>query len=54
MPDTAPNQLRRIDAVLKQGEVKFALGLLVEHIVSLEGLHTLVNEAADPYRRATW
>ena len=54
MPDTAPNRLRRIDAVQKQGEVKFALGLLVEHIESLEGIRTLVNEAADPYRRATW
>ena len=26
MPDSEPNRLRRIDAVLKQGDVKFALG----------------------------
>jgi tetratricopeptide (TPR) repeat protein len=54
MPDTTPNRLRRIDAVLKQGEVKFALGSHVEHIESLEGIRTLVDENADPRRRATW
>jgi class 3 adenylate cyclase/tetratricopeptide (TPR) repeat protein len=54
MPDTASNRLRRIDTVLKQGEVKFALGRHVEHIESLNGIRTLVDEIADPRRRATW
>jgi tetratricopeptide (TPR) repeat protein len=54
MPDTASNRLRQIDAVLKQGEVQFALGRHVEHIESLEGIRTLVAETADPRRRATW
>ena len=44
MPDTTPNRRRRIDAVLKQGEVKFALGRHVEHIESLEGIRTLVDK----------
>jgi class 3 adenylate cyclase/tetratricopeptide (TPR) repeat protein len=54
MPDTAANRLRQIDAVLKQGEVQFALGRHVEHIESLEGIRTLVDEVADPCRWATW
>jgi tetratricopeptide (TPR) repeat protein len=54
MPDTASNRLRRIDAVLKQGEMKFAIGRHVEHIESLEGMRTLIDETADPRRRATW
>ncbi len=32
LPDTEPNRLRRIDAVIKQAEVKFALGRHAEHI----------------------
>ena len=32
MPDTPPNRLRRIDAVVKQVEVKLALGRHAEHI----------------------
>ncbi len=35
MPDTAPNRLRRIDAVLNQAEVKYALGRYSEHIRAL-------------------
>ena len=54
MPDTAPNQLRRIDAVVKQAEVKFALGQHAEHIQALEGIRDLVDAVADPRRRATW
>jgi class 3 adenylate cyclase len=54
MPNTASNRPRRIDAVLKQGEIKFALGRHVEHIEALEGIRTLVDETADPRRRATW
>src|SRR2546425_1620973 len=35
MPDTEANRLRRIDAVVKQAEVKFALGRQAEHIQAL-------------------
>jgi tetratricopeptide (TPR) repeat protein len=54
MPDTAANRQRRIDVVLKQGEVKFALGRHAEHLEFLEGIRPLVDETADPWRRATW
>jgi len=54
MPDTEANQLRRIDAVLKQGEVKFALGRQAEHVAALEKIHDLVDASADPPRRASW
>ena len=54
MPDTASNRLRRIDAVLKQGEVQFALGRHAEHIAALEEIHAWVDKADDPRRRATW
>jgi len=56
MPDTLPNRLRRIDAVLKQAEVKFALGQHAEHVQALEGIRHLVegDEALDPRRRAAW
>jgi tetratricopeptide (TPR) repeat protein len=54
MPDTPENRLRRIDAVLKQSEAKFALGRHAEHIAALEGIRTVVHEAADARRHATW
>jgi class 3 adenylate cyclase/tetratricopeptide (TPR) repeat protein len=54
MPDTRDNQRRRIDAVLKQAEVKFALGRHVEHIQALEDIRDLVERAADPRQRAAW
>jgi class 3 adenylate cyclase/tetratricopeptide (TPR) repeat protein len=54
MPDNGPNRLRRIDAVLKQGEVEFALGRYSDHIRALEGIRQIVDETADPPRRATW
>jgi len=54
MPDTKPNRLRRIDAVLKQAEVKYALGRYAEHIQSLEGIRNTVDEVGDPPRRAAW
>ena len=54
MPDTAANRLRRIDAVVKQAEVKFALGRHAEHVEALEGIKDLVDAVADPPRRATW
>ncbi len=54
MPDTEPNRLRRIDAVVKQAEVKFALGRHAEHVQALEEIHGLVDTVADPSRRAAW
>lgn len=54
MPDTPPNRLRRIDAVIKQAEVKFALGQHTEHIQALEKIRSIVDETDDPHRRAAW
>jgi class 3 adenylate cyclase/tetratricopeptide (TPR) repeat protein len=54
MPDTGPNRLRRIDAVVKQAEIKFALGQHAEHVQALEVIRDVVNTAADPPRRAAW
>jgi class 3 adenylate cyclase/tetratricopeptide (TPR) repeat protein len=54
MPDTEGNRLRRIDAVVKQAEIKFVLGRHAEHIRALEAIRPLVDETADPPRRAAW
>jgi tetratricopeptide (TPR) repeat protein len=54
MPDAGANRLRRIDAVLKQAEVKFALGQHTEHIEALDQIAGLVDQTDDPRRRATW
>src|SRR5262249_17360338 len=54
MPDTDQNRLRRIHAVIKQAEVKFARGRHAEHVPALEGIKELVDTVADPPRRATW
>ena len=54
LPDTEPNRLRRIDAVLKQAEVKFALGQHAEHIHALEWIRPLVERLSDPKRQAAW
>src|SRR5438132_5225170 len=54
MPDTEPNRLRRIDAVVKQAEDKFALGRHAEHFQALERIRDIVEAVADPPRRAAW
>jgi class 3 adenylate cyclase/tetratricopeptide (TPR) repeat protein len=54
LPDTQANRLRRIDAVIKQADVKFALGQHSEQIEALDQIAGLVDEADDPGRRATW
>ncbi len=54
LPDTDQNRLRRIDAVLNQAEVKYALGRYTEHIRALEEIRGVVDETADPPRRAAW
>ena len=54
LPDTKPNRQRRIDAVINQAEVKYALGRYTEHIQALEGIRGIVDEVGDPPRRAAW
>jgi tetratricopeptide (TPR) repeat protein len=54
MPDTELNRLRRIDAVVKQAEIKFALGRHAEHVKTLEEIRDLVESVGDPPRRAAW
>jgi len=54
MPETAENHQRRIDAVLKQAEICFALGRLRAHADALESIRELVEAEGDPPRRAGW
>ncbi|HSP71421.1 MAG TPA: adenylate/guanylate cyclase domain-containing protein, partial [Gaiellaceae bacterium] len=54
MPDTPANRLRRIDAVVKQAELMFALGRHAEHVQALTAIAGLVEETADLPRRAAW
>ena len=54
LTDTEANRLRRIDAVIKQAEVKFALGQHAEHIEALDQIRDLVEQSDDPHRRAIW
>ncbi len=54
MPDTERNRARRIDAVVKQAEIMFALGRHAEHIRALEAIKDLVSASDDPIRRAAW
>jgi class 3 adenylate cyclase/tetratricopeptide (TPR) repeat protein len=53
-PDTPPNRLRRIDATVKQAEIKLALGRQAEQVQALEAIRSLVEEVADAPRRAAW
>jgi tetratricopeptide (TPR) repeat protein len=54
MKDTPANRLRRVDAVVNQAEVKFALGQHAQHIRALEAIRRFVDREADPRRRAAW
>jgi class 3 adenylate cyclase/tetratricopeptide (TPR) repeat protein len=54
LPDTAANRVRRIDAVIKQAEVNFALGRHADQIQALDGIRPLVDNSDDARRRATW
>jgi tetratricopeptide (TPR) repeat protein len=53
-PDTKPNHLRRIDVVIKQGELKLALGRHAEHLNALQEIGDIVGEYGDPRRLAAW
>jgi class 3 adenylate cyclase/tetratricopeptide (TPR) repeat protein len=54
LPDSEANRLRRIDAVIKQGDGKFALGEHGEYVQALDHIRDLVEQSDDPRRRATW
>jgi len=54
LSDTPANRLRRIDAVIKQAEVKFALGQHADHVQALDRIRGLVGQSGDPRRRAIW
>ncbi|HEV2336635.1 MAG TPA: AAA family ATPase, partial [Stellaceae bacterium] len=54
MPDLRVNRVRRVDAVIKQAEVKLALGRHAEHIGALEKIRDLVAQLDDPQRRVAW
>ncbi len=54
MPDTEANRHRRIDVILGQAEVRFALGKHADQIAALESIGPLVERDPDPARRAAW
>ncbi len=54
MPDISANRLRRIDAVLKQAEAKYALGQYTDNIESLQSIRDIIDAVDDPRRRAAW
>ena len=54
LPDSLANSVRRIDAVLRQGEIRFAVGQHTEQLKLLEEIGPLVDRSADPPRRAAW
>jgi tetratricopeptide (TPR) repeat protein len=54
MPEAKPNRLRRLDAVIKQAELKLALGRHAEHIGALDDIRGIVEETADPARLVAW
>jgi len=54
MPETTANRMRRIDAILKQAEVRYAIGQYAHQIQALESIHDIVEEIGDPPRRAKW
>jgi class 3 adenylate cyclase/tetratricopeptide (TPR) repeat protein len=54
MPDTQANQLRRVDAVLKQADVRYGLGQYTEYLHLLQDIGDLVEQTDEPRRRAVW
>jgi class 3 adenylate cyclase/tetratricopeptide (TPR) repeat protein len=54
MPEAKPNRLRRLDAVIKQAELKLALGRHAEHIGALDDIRAMVEETDDPARLVAW
>jgi transcriptional regulator with AAA-type ATPase domain/tetratricopeptide (TPR) repeat protein len=54
MPRSRENLLRRLDAVLKQSEVRFALGEQRAQLQGLAAVGDVVDQVGDPARRAAW
>jgi class 3 adenylate cyclase/tetratricopeptide (TPR) repeat protein len=54
LPDTEPNRLRRIDAVLKQADVRYGLGQYTEYLQILKDIRGLVEQTDEPRQRAVW
>jgi len=54
MPEARPNRLRRLDAVIKQAELKLALGRHAEQIGALDDIRAIVEETDDPARLVAW
>jgi len=53
-PATKANRLRRIDAVMRQGELKLALGRHAEHLGALKEIRSIVEETDDSHSQAAW
>jgi class 3 adenylate cyclase/tetratricopeptide (TPR) repeat protein len=54
MPDTGANSLRRVDAVLKQADVRYGLGQYAEYLQILRDICDLVEQSDEPQRSAVW
>jgi class 3 adenylate cyclase/tetratricopeptide (TPR) repeat protein len=54
MPDNEANRRRRVDAVVKQAELMFALGRHAEHVRAMEAIRPLIDATPDAQRRAAW
>jgi tetratricopeptide (TPR) repeat protein len=52
--DSEANRIRRIDAVLKQAEVRFVLGHHSGYADTLDQIRALVEDSGDRRRLATW
>jgi class 3 adenylate cyclase/tetratricopeptide (TPR) repeat protein len=54
MPATNDNRLRKIDIVIKQAEVRFALGQHAAQLDALERVGAQLSATDEPARRAAW
>ena len=54
LPDTKPNRLRRIEAVLKRTEVQYLLGQYADNIKTLETIRDVVEQIGEPRHCAAW
>jgi class 3 adenylate cyclase/tetratricopeptide (TPR) repeat protein len=54
MPDTTENRRRRIDAVVKQGDPRYALGQYADHLHALESIRGIVKKENEPACLAAW